>query len=79
MQYANTDDGKLIFSPMVAKFLLSRNFQIIDLKSDRNDRNRTIFVFKKDDGIMDAIHDYSRSKRTERGTHGEEGVNSRES
>ncbi len=57
-----TDDGKLIFSPKVAKYLLNRNYQIVDIKPDRNDRNKTIFIFRNDAGLNEAILDYSISK-----------------
>lgn len=59
MEYKNDEDGKLIFSPQVAKYLLHRSFQIIDIKPDKNNKDKTIFIFKKNDGLVEAIHDYS--------------------
>jgi hypothetical protein len=58
-----TTDEKLIFSPQVAKFLLNRNFKIVDIKPDRNDRNKTIFIFKNDDKLAEAINDYKNTKQ----------------
>lgn len=54
---------KLIFSPQVAKYLLNRKFQIIDIKPDRNDRNKTLFIFKNDDKLAEAINDYKNTKQ----------------
>lgn len=49
---------KLIFSPQVAKHLIKRNFQIIDIKPNKHDKDKTVFVFRKDDGLIKAIQDY---------------------
>ena len=40
------EDTKLIFSPQLAKFLLSKGHVIIDLKAKKEDICSTIFVFK---------------------------------
>lgn len=42
-------NSKLIFSPMITRHLLKMGNQIIDIKADKNDQKRTVFVFKKDD------------------------------
>lgn len=42
-------NSKLVFSPMIARHLLKMGNQIIDIKGDKNDQKRTVFVFKKDD------------------------------
>ena len=42
-------NSKLIFSPMITRHLLKMGNQIIDIKADKNDSKRTVFVFKKDD------------------------------
>lgn len=42
-------NSKLIFSPMIARHLLKMGNQIIDIKADKNEQKRTVFVFKKDD------------------------------
>ena len=42
-------NSKLVFSPMIARRLLKMGNQIIDIKGDKNDQKRTVFVFKKDD------------------------------
>ena len=42
-------EAKLVFSPMIARHLLKMGNQIIDIKGDKNDQKRTVFVFKKDD------------------------------
>lgn len=42
-------NSKLVFSPQIARHLLKMGNQIIDIKGDKNDQKRTVFVFKKDD------------------------------
>ena len=53
-------EGKLVFSPMVAKYLLARNYTIIDIKPNKNNKEQTVFIFRNDNGLVDAIHDYKR-------------------
>ncbi len=48
--------AKLVFSPKVARFLLKNGMQIIDIKPDKNDKEKTIFVFDETEefqGIME--------------------------
>ena len=45
----NKEASKLVFSPMITRHLLRMGNQIIDIKADKNDSKRTVFVFKKDD------------------------------
>lgn len=51
-------DSKIIFSPIVAKYLLSKNFKIVDLKPHKYEKNQTVFVFQYDAGLNEAIQDY---------------------
>lgn len=55
-------DGKLIFSPQVAKFLLHRGCKIIDLKPNKNDRKQSVFIFEYSDDLNNALADYKNSK-----------------
>ena len=41
-------NSKLVFSPQISRRLLKMGNQIIDIKADKNDQKRTVFVFKKD-------------------------------
>lgn len=41
-------NSKLVFSPLITRHLLKMGNQIIDIKADKNDQKRTVFVFKKD-------------------------------
>lgn len=45
----NNEASKLVFSPMITRHLLRMGNQIIDIKADKNDSKRTVFVFKKDE------------------------------
>ena len=58
MEYAIEEEGKIVFSPQVAHYLLRRGFPIINIKPDKNNRDKTIFIFKKDEALFDAIEDY---------------------
>ena len=42
-------NSKLVFSPTIARHLLKMGNQIIDIKADKNDAKRTVFVFMKDE------------------------------
>ena len=44
----NVTVSKLVFSPEIARHLLRMGDKIIDIKADRNDKKRTVFVFEKD-------------------------------
>lgn len=48
-------NSKLIFAPMIARRLLKAGCQIIDIKADRDDTKKTIFVFKKDEQFETAL------------------------
>ena len=51
---------KLIFSPQLAKYLILRGFQIVDLKQKKESPKETIFVFKNEDGLINAIVDWKK-------------------
>lgn len=44
-----TTNSKLVFSPLITRHLLKMGNQIVDIKADKNDAKRTVFVFRKDD------------------------------
>lgn len=54
-------DGKLIFNPKVAKFLVSRGCRIIDLKPHKQDKT-TIFVFEFGDALDNALIEWKNTK-----------------
>lgn len=47
----NQNDSKLIFKPRVARRLLKMGSKIIDIKADRENKQRTIFVFERDEAF----------------------------
>jgi hypothetical protein len=51
-------DAKIIFSPQLANFLLSRGYTIIKLKPKHDTLNETVYVFRLDDGLLEAIEDW---------------------
>jgi predicted CoA-binding protein len=51
-------DAKVIFSPQLANYLLSKGFTIIKLKPKHDNPSETVFVFKLDDGLYDMIEEW---------------------
>ena len=51
-------DSKIIFSPQLANYLLHHGFEIIKLKPKHGSPSETVFVFRLDDGLYDAIEDW---------------------
>lgn len=46
----------LVFKPKVARSLLKRGFQIVDIKAYKENPDKTIFVFKRSEEILNTIH-----------------------
>ena len=51
-------DAKVIFSPQLANFLLSRGYTIIKLKPKHEHPDETVYVFRLDEGLLDSIEDW---------------------
>lgn len=49
-------ENLLVFKPKVARQLLKMGYQIIDIKAAKENPDRTIFVFKRTEEILNAIH-----------------------
>ena len=54
--------GKVVITPQLAKYLLAKGYQIIDLKPDRNQKRNSVFIFRLDDGIDERIREFINSK-----------------
>lgn len=54
----SAQEARLVFSPQVAKYLLANNYKIIDIKPHKNDHRATVFIFRNDEGLDQAIHNY---------------------
>lgn len=54
--------AKLVFSPKVARFLLNHGMQIIDIKPDKNNKEKTIFVFDETDEFQSVLESYKTEK-----------------
>jgi len=46
----------LIFKPKVARGLLRLNNQIVDIKADKENSDRTIFVFRNTEKLRDDLN-----------------------
>jgi hypothetical protein len=51
-------DAKVIFSPQLANYLLSRGHTIIKLKPKKGSETETVFVFRLEDTLGDSIDDW---------------------
>lgn len=51
-------DAKIIFSPQLANFLLSRGYTIIKLKPKHEKPDETVFVFRLEEGLLESIEDW---------------------
>ena len=45
------NNSRLIFQPKVARRLLKMGSKIIDIKADHNNKQKTVFVFERDDAF----------------------------
>ncbi|HCC07276.1 MAG TPA: hypothetical protein DEP72_03790 [Clostridiales bacterium] len=50
-----TKKTKLVFNPVVARKLLKRGYHLIDLKPLKENKDKTIFVFKNDDKLVETL------------------------
>ena len=48
-------ETKIVFEPQIARKLLKDGCQIIDIKPNKDDKKRTVFVFKNDDNFKEHI------------------------
>ena len=51
-------NAKVIFSPQLSNYLLKRGYTIIKLKPKHDNPDETVFVFRLDEGLLEAIEDW---------------------
>ena len=66
MKKSNEPSGKIIFSPQLANYLLSRGHEIIKLKPKKGTETESVFVFRYDEDLLDAITDWNKLGNTGR-------------
>jgi hypothetical protein len=54
-------DAKVIFSPQLANYLLSKKYTIIKLKPKHDSPNETVYVFRLDDGLYECIEEWMKN------------------
>jgi hypothetical protein len=57
-------EGKSIFTPKTARALLKMGNVIIDIKPDKSNHDKTIFVFRNDDKLKQDLSTLSVKKNT---------------
>lgn len=58
--------GKLIMNANLAVYLLREGYTIIDLKANKSDPRRTVFVFREEDGLDDVMTKYTNMSKEEK-------------
>jgi predicted CoA-binding protein len=53
-----TKDAKVIHSPQLANYLLQQGYTIIKLKPKRGNEYETVYVFRLDQGLLDAVAEW---------------------
>ena len=53
------NDVKLIFTAKLARHLLKQGYQIIDIKPNKDNSDRTVFVFNDREGLKESIREFS--------------------
>ena len=59
-------ESKLIMNSNLAVFLLKKGFSIIDLKANRENHMRTVFVFRVENGFSEAMKEYGNLSKEEK-------------
>lgn len=59
-------ESKLIMNSNLAVFLLKKGFSIIDLKANRGNHMRTVFVFRVENGFSEAMKEYKNLSKEEK-------------
>jgi len=59
---------KVILSAKVARILLQKGFTISDIKGNKENKDKTVFVFNNSDALEKALKEYTNFK-----THSQEG------
>ena len=54
-----SNDVKLIFTAKLAKYLLKQGYQIIDIKPNKDNPDRTVFVFIDCERMKESIREFS--------------------
>lgn len=60
------DSRKLIMNPMMANYLLLEGYEIVQLIANKENTDRTVFVFKNAEGLDEAMQRYSNMNSRER-------------
>lgn len=63
MYFTENQKGTIVFSAKVARELLRRGFEILDIKPDKRNRQCTVFVFKVEKDIMQEIYNLTQEDK----------------
>lgn len=53
--------GIPVMSAKLARWLLKLDYRIIDIKPNRDDNRKTVFIFEDDDEISNKIKEYTKN------------------
>lgn len=53
------NEVKLIFTAKLARYLLKQRYQIVDIKPNKDNPERTVFIFADCDGLKESIREFT--------------------
>lgn len=59
-------EHKLVFNPILARYLVHQGFRIIDVKKDKNNPENWLPIFLVDEGFFEAINTFERMEEYKR-------------
>lgn len=60
MEQTIKKDTILVITAQLARRLLKEGYKIVDIKPDKNNHDRTVFIFKNENGLQDKIREFTK-------------------
>lgn len=61
-------ENRIVFKGSIARQLLREGYTIVDVKPDRINSDKSVFVFRNDEGLEDRLFELVREKQNEAST-----------
>lgn len=61
-------ENRVVFKGSIARQLLREGYTIVDVKPDRMNSNKSVFVFRNDEGLEDRLFELVKEKQDEAST-----------
>ena len=53
-------ETKIIFQGDLARYLLKKGYQVVDIKARKDNPQASVFVFKVEEGLMDILRSWKK-------------------